>query len=144
MSTAMGVAAFRIAPARRSTRIHLYTLVALCLGLLSFPSISTSGAEIPHPHSVFALASHHHDHDGEIAWTPPAPKRVTDSADQTAYTGPSMQPTIPEFVNGDPVGPALSGIVSPTLAGSLTPMVQPPCQATITERQAPEPPPPRV
>ena len=90
-------------------------LVSLLIsGLLNFPSTCQCGAELPHPHSLFLLADHHHSPDGQLE----APKQlyagyagVNSPQTENAGPGPVVQGAVPEGVAGDEISFAFSGQV---------------------------------
>ena len=123
-------------------------LVALLIGLLNFPAMSTSGAELSHAHSLFMLGHHHHDLDGTIDFTSEHHGDAsTDAAPPAATSTPSgllLQEPADEFVGGAPIGLTISGPFSSNLVlTSVSPyfLLEP---IPTGETEEPETPPPRV
>jgi len=123
-------------------------LVTLLIGLLNFPSMSTSGAELSHAHSLFMLGHHHHDPDGETDFSSDEQTQTsTDASPPSATstpTGPLLQEPAEEFVGGAPIGLTLAG----PLFNSFIPASTSPWWlevSTPTGRlEEPETPPPRA
>lgn len=72
----------------------LGTLLAglVVLGLLHFPATCRCGADLPHTHSLFQLAGHHHDHRAH-AHAPHAHNQSTpamQAAAEHAIEGPAL------------------------------------------------------
>ncbi len=123
-------------------------LVTLLTGLLNFPSMSTSGAELSHPHSLFMLAHHHHDHDGEIDdvadhHTSSHPD-INPPVASSASDGPVLQQPAAEFVGGGPIGLTLGRPTDHGISRSSndTEFIIERSPAGLTDQ--PETPPPRV
>jgi hypothetical protein len=125
-----------------------YTLMVLLLltGLLNFPSIAACGAELPHAHSLFMLADHHHEPDGELASMPqehaPAASGAPITADSTP-AGPILQDPSLEFVSGGPVGLAIVTITASRSRGASAQIDQPRCHLPRDVTITPASPPPR-
>jgi hypothetical protein len=126
--------------------MKLIILSMMVIGLLNFPSMTRSGAELPHAHSLFMLAHHHHEHDGEVDLSSPH-AAIDTNASRPAAVGPGSRPSLSgsdaEFVGGGPINLALfnlaasnSSFPSSGLARSLT-------LAPAGRDERPEVPPPR-
>jgi len=125
----------------------LILVLALVAGLLNFPSTCQCGAEVPHPHSLFLLADHHHSQDGVIEAPEQQHAGYADvSLPQTEHAGPGpvVQGAVPEGVAGDEISLALAGRVPrawpPTQSFAIWQLVLPiPANA-----EPPDHPPPRA
>ena len=135
---------YHVIPNREITRPQLYLLVALVTGLMTFPTICNSGAEVPHPHALFMLAHHHHDETGEVDWTPTSRADGTNTSSRSALDSPSAQPVTQSFMNSDQVVATAAIHVTFTTSGSLGPLSAIRSGPNGSDREAPEPPPPRI
>jgi hypothetical protein len=100
----------------------LILVLALISGLLNFPSTCQCGAELPHPHSLFLLADHHHSPDGETESSEhDHPEHANGSPLQAEFAepGPIVQGAVPEGVAGDQIGLVLSGATLQAWTGEL-------------------------
>jgi hypothetical protein len=131
---------------RSTSFVGTAVMLTLVIGLLNFPSMGFSGAEIPHAHSLFMLADHHHDSDGEIDFT--QHDDTHDAAEMpgatnSATSGPVVHDATPEFVEGGPVGLFLTSLIVLARKVLMTPVA---LQENLPARGqflTPEPPPPR-
>lgn len=101
----------------------LILVLALITGLLNFPSVCHCGAELPHPHSLFLLADHHHSPDGEIESSAHDNTPDTESsppATRAIGPGPFVQGAGSEGGTGIEIGFALTGMLLPAWSGALT------------------------
>jgi hypothetical protein len=125
----------------------LILVLALISGLLNFPSTCQCGAELPHPHSLFLLADHHHSPDGETET--PAQRhsgRARLNLPQTEIAGPGLvvQSAAPDGVAGNEIGLLLARLATRLWPGA---MIIAGWQLNLpipTIGEPPEPPPPRV
>ena len=136
----------RLKRSRRPTAGMIILLVLLLTGLLNFPSVCNCGAELPHAHSLFMLADHHHTSDGELDRTPPGDRpdaSATSIATNTATSGPILQGPADEFAGGGPIGLSLAMTMGAHLQGLImtTEWLNPNQGLGVTV--APESPPPQ-
>lgn len=132
---------------RPMTAGRILIRLALLMGLLNFPAMSASGAELSHPHSLFMLGHHHHDHDGETKFTSDHHDADNSGMSQSfgvsSNGGPMMQGPAEEFVGGNPIGLTLSSSLSAELLGvTISPSLAL-FQLPTGESGKPEIPPPR-
>lgn len=126
----------------------LILVLALVTGLLNFPTICHCGAELPHPHSLFVLADHHHSPDGEIEITRHDDAVQPDGGNlpytQAAGPGPFVQSAGDEGTFGDQIGFAVGNVSLSAGPGGITFAIWQLKFPIPVIGEPPEPPPPRA
>lgn len=107
--------------------------------------MSTSGAELAHPHSLFMLGDHHHNPDGTINFTSrrQQPSSVTAPVSSVTPSGPVVQGPTDEFSGGGPIGLTLFNPKWIVLPASDSIVLNASLRFATSRVVAPDPPPPR-
>lgn len=121
----------------------LLLVSALISGLLNFPSTCDCGAEMPHPHSLFLLADHHHHLDGSVENVGHAHGGPAMQQAKIALRGLVAQASTPEGVSGEQISLTIEAFGMAAWSGTSEPLAWP-LQSSLTRiGEPPEPPPPR-
>jgi len=98
---------------------------------------------MPHPHSLFLLIDHHHQHDGSIEDDEHQHGEAALRQGEIAGRGPVVQASTPEGVSGEQIGLTIEEFGAGAWSGASDPFVWPLHLPLAGIGEPPEPPPPR-